>query len=371
MSILVINAGSSSIKYSIYDSKTLKVIDHGLIEELASHHEGFDIMAKQLEQHGIDITKIDAIGHRVVHGGERFCDPVLIDDEVLREIEALVPLAPLHNPANIEGILAACAIAPNVPSFAIFDTAFHQTIPEHAYRYALPHDLYESYHIRRYGFHGTSHYYVSSQASLMLQKPLASLNLISFHIGNGVSACAIKQGKSIDTSMGMTPLEGLIMGTRSGSIDPAVIVYLMHKKKMTIEEIDVLLTKKSGLLAITGTSDLRLIIDAKEKGDTNASLAIDMFTYTLKKQLGAYMAVLPSIDAIIFTGGIGEHSALIRTMMCDELEHLGIKLDDEKNRTSMPQIQAQSSAIALLVIPTDEEYQIALYVQQRICKLNY
>jgi acetate kinase len=366
MSILVINAGSSSIKYTLYDSKILTVIHHGLIEEFTSHHDGFKTMGKQLELHAIDITTINAFGHRVVHGGERFCAPTLIDDEVLSEIEALIPLAPLHNPANIEGILAARAISPNVPNFAIFDTAFHQTLPEYAYRYALPHDLYESYHVRRYGFHGTSHAYVSAQASLMLHKPLAYLNLISFHIGNGVSACVIKQGKSIDTSMGMTPLEGLIMGSRSGSIDPAIIGYLMHEKKMTIEEIDTLLTQKSGLLAIAGANDLRLIIDAKEKGDTNASLAIDMFTYALKKQLGAYMAVLPSIDAIIFTGGIGEHSALIRTMMCDELEHLGIKLDEEKNCTNMPQIQAQSSAIALLVIPTDEEYQIALYVQQRI-----
>ena len=364
MSILVINAGSSSIKYSLYDSNTLRLIDHSLIEELTNHHEGFEIMRSQFLIHRIDITKIDAIGHRVVHGGERFHSPVLIDDDVLAEITALIPLAPLHNPANIEGILAARAIAPDVPNFAIFDTAFHQTMPPYAYRYPLPHDLYASYHVRRYGFHGTSHHYVSSQASDMLEKPIDELNIITFHIGNGVSACAIEKGKSIDTSMGMTPLEGLMMGSRSGSFDPSIIGYLMREKGMKIEEIDTLLNKKSGLLAVAGTNDLRLIIEAKEKGDANAILAIDMFAYRLKKQLGEYMAVLPGVDAIVFTGGIGEHSALIREMMCDKLEHLGIKLDTDKNRLHNTRIHDHSSTVALLIILTDEERQIALYVQK-------
>ncbi|MDD2780506.1 acetate kinase [Sulfuricurvum sp.] len=364
MSILVINAGSSSIKYTLYHSKTLERIDHNLIEEIRDHHEGFEVMRTQLLIHGIDITQINAIGHRVVHGGERFHEPTLIDDEFLAEITALIPLAPLHNPANIEGIIAARAIAPNVPNFAIFDTAFHQSMPPQAFRYPLPHDLYHTNHIRRYGFHGTSHYYVATQAAQILQKPLEELNLITFHIGNGVSACAIEKGKSIDTSMGMTPLEGLMMGTRCGSIDPSIIGYLMREKGMNIDEIESMLNKKSGLFAIAGTNDLRSVIDAKDSGDENAALAIDMFAYRLKKQLGEYMAILRGVNAIVFTGGIGEHSPLIHEMVCKGLEHLGIGLDEVKNRSNDIQIQSSTSAVAVLVIPTDEERQIALYVQK-------
>lgn len=364
MNILVINAGSSSIKYSIFETKTLRLIEHGLIEEIRDHHEGFEMMRQQLEKHGIDITQIDAIGHRVVHGGDRFHEPVRVEDNLIHEISALIPLAPLHNPANIEGIQAARTIAPNVPNFAIFDTAFHQTMPPYAYRYPLPHKLYESYHIRRYGFHGTSHHYVAVQTAQQLQKPLEALNLITFHIGNGVSACAIEKGVSIDTSMGMTPLEGLMMGSRCGSIDPSIIGYLMRETKMSIDEIDTMLNKNSGLFAIAGTNDLRSIIDAKNRGDQNAVLAIDMFAYRLKKQLGEYLAVLRGVDAVVFTGGIGEHSPLIHEMVCDGLEHLGIILDKEKNRAGNTQIQDIKSNVALLVIPTDEEHQIALYVQK-------
>jgi acetate kinase len=300
----------------------------------------------------------------VVHGGERFHEPALIDDALLDEITALIPLAPLHNPANLSGIHAARRIAPNVKNFAIFDTAFHQSMPDYAYRYPLPHDLYESYHIRRYGFHGTSHHYVSDKATDLLGKPLESLNLITFHIGNGVSSCAIEKGKSIDTSMGMTPLEGLMMGTRSGSIDPSIVGYLMHEKKMTIEEVETLLNKKSGLLAIAGTNDLRTILDAKERGDANATLAIEMFVYRLKKQLGAYMATMRGVDAIVFTGGIGEHSSYVREAVFSGLEHLGICIDTVKNSMNSSRIDDEHSCVALLVIPTDEEYQIALYVQQ-------
>ncbi|MDD5211875.1 MAG: acetate kinase, partial [Sulfuricurvum sp.] len=220
MSILIINAGSSSIKYSLYDANTLNVIDHGLIEEISNHHEGFEIMKKQLQVHNIDITHVTAFGHRIVHGGERFTVPILIDDIVIEEIKELTSLAPLHNPANLEGFYAARSIAPNAVHIAVLDTAFHHTMPDYAYRYALPNRLYETYHIRRYGFHGTSHSYVSTQAALLLNEPLSQLNFITLHIGNGVSACAIEKGKSIDTSMGMTPLDGLMMGTRSGSIDP-------------------------------------------------------------------------------------------------------------------------------------------------------
>lgn len=366
MSILVINAGSSSIKYSVFKSATLEFIDHGLIEELRDHHEGFEIMCEQLKLHGIDITQIDAIGHRVVHGGERFHEPALIDDDLIREITALIPLAPLHNPANIEGIIAARTIAPDVPNFAIFDTAYHQSMPQYAYRYPLPQDWYETYHVRRYGFHGTSHHYVSTQAAHLLQKPLDELNLITFHIGNGVSACAIEKGISIDTSMGMTPLEGLMMGTRCGSIDPSIIAYLIHQSGMSIEAVDTILNKKSGLLAIAGTNDLRSVIEAKNRGDENAILAIDMFAYRLRKQLGEYMAVLRGVDAIVFTGGIGEHSPLIHEMVCEGLEHMGIVLDANKNCHGEVYIHADASSVALLVIPTDEERQIATYVKEHL-----
>jgi acetate kinase len=368
MSILIINAGSSSIKYSLYESVSLRLIDHGLIEELRDHHEGFEIMRLQFQQHGINITQINAIGHRVVHGGERFHKPALVDDELLSEITAIIPLAPLHNPANIEGIIAARAIAPDVPNFAIFDTAFHQSMPPYAYRYPLPQDWYESYHVRRYGFHGTSHHYVALQASKILQKSLDELNLITFHIGNGVSACAIEKGRSIDTSMGMTPLEGLMMGTRCGSIDPSIIAYITHQSTLSIEAVDAILNKKSGLFAIAGTNDLRSIIEAKNRGDENATLAIDMFAYRLRKQLGEYMAVLRGVDAIVFTGGIGEHSPLIHEKVCEGLKHMGIVLNSDKNVHGEVQIHSEESKVALLVIATDEERQIAHYVKEYITR---
>jgi len=363
MSILVINAGSSSIKYSLYAKETLQPIDHGLIEEITNHHDAFEVMRKELYKHNIDITKIDAIGHRVVHGGDRFNAPTLIDDELIKVIESLTPLAPLHNPANLEGIYAARAIAPDVEQFAVFDTAFHQTMPEYAYRYPLPNSLYESYHVRRYGFHGISHNYIAAQAAQVLRKPLESLNLITFHIGNGVSACAIQEGVSIDTTMGMTPLDGLMMGSRCGSIDPGIITYLMREADMSGKEIDTLMNKQSGLVGIAGTNDMRTVVNAADEGDRQAQLAIDMYAYRLKKQLGAYMAVMPRIDAVVFTGGIGEHSARIIAMTCSGLEHLGIVLDEAKNSVHETRIHRDSSPVALLVIPTNEELQIALEVK--------
>lgn len=364
MSLLIINAGSSSIKYTLYEYKTLALIDHGLIEEISDHHEGFEMMRTQLQLHNIDIAQIEAIGHRVVHGGERFHAPTLIDDELLEEIRALSPLAPLHNPANLEGIIAARQIAPYAFHIAVFDTAFHQSIPEHAYLYPLPTRVYEAYRVRRYGFHGISHSYVAAQAAKMLQIPLESLNLITFHIGNGVSACAIEKGKSIDTSMGMTPLDGLMMGSRSGSIDPGIITYLMRQASMSPEQIDAMLNKQSGLLGIAGTNDMRIIIDAADGGESYARLAIEMFAYRLKKQLGAYMVTMSHIDAVVFTGGIGEHSARIRAMMGMGLEHLGIVLDEAKNSANETMIHHDSSAVDLLVIHTDEEMQIALEVKR-------
>ncbi len=357
MSILTINAGSSSIKYSLFETATLRMIDHGLIEEITDHHQGFERMRLQLLEHAIDIASIDAIAHRVVHGAERFYEATLIDDAIVDELRALIPLAPLHNPANIEGILAARTIAPNVPNFALFDTAFHQSLPPHAYRYPLPHELYETYHVRRYGFHGISHQYVAQEASTLLDKPMESLNLISFHIGNGVSACAIENGRSIDTTMGLTPLEGLMMGSRSGSIDPSIIGYLMREKNLTIDEIDMMLNKQSGLLAIAGNSDMRTILTQIEQGDEKAQLALDMFIHRLRKQLGAYMAILPRVDAIIFTGGIGEHSELIRTKICEHLTHLRI---DPHN---------PSASIPLLTIPANEELQMARTIQPLLSKL--
>lgn len=363
MSIIVINAGSSSIKYSAYRARSLELIDHGLIEEVSDYHDAFIQMEKELVRHDINLREIEGFAHRVVHGGEKFHEPVIIDDEVIREITHLIPLAPLHNPANLEGIIAARSIAPNVPHIAIFDTSFHQKMPEYAYRYPISHDLYEHYHVRKYGFHGTSHDYVSQKASHWLGKPIEELNLITFHIGNGVSACAIEKGISIDTSMGMTPLEGLMMGTRSGSIDPSIIGYLMREKGLSIDEIEVLLNKQSGLKAIAGTNDLRTIINAKESGDLHAELAIEMFCYRLRKQLGEYMSVLKGVDAVVFTGGIGEHSPLVRNEVCSNLAHLGIRIDETLNLSNTTAIHQKESKVQLLVIPTDEEYQMALYAQ--------
>jgi len=364
MSILIINAGSSSIKYTLYKASDLTVITHGLIEEISDHHRGFELLEDRMRRHGYDFDSIEAIGHRVVHGGERFHEAVVIDDDILYEIVSLSVLAPLHNPANLEGIYAARHIAPDVPQIAVFDTAFHQTMPPHAYRYPLPHTLYAHDKIRRYGFHGTSHRYVAEEASALLGKPLHQLNLITFHIGNGVSACAIRAGESIDTTMGMTPLEGLMMGSRSGSIDPSIIGYLIHERHMSIDAIDLLLNKESGLKAIAGTNDMRLILEHAHTGDENALLAVEMFAYRLKKQIGAYMTTMKGVDAIIFTGGIGEHSPEIRALACMDLEHIGIILDPVKNSLSEPNIHADSSLVALLVIPTDEELQIARQVQK-------
>lgn len=364
MSIVVINAGSSSIKYSVYKASGLKRIDHSIIEEIANHHDGFARMELELQKHGIKISEIEAFVHRVVHGGEAFHAPVLIDEQVIAKIESLIPLAPLHNPANLEGIKAARHIAPNVAQFAVFDTAFHQNMPEYAYLYPIPMDLYHRHHIRRYGFHGTSHEYVAQQAAVYLNKPIGELNLITFHIGNGVSACAIQNGISIDTTMGMTPLEGLMMGTRSGSIDPSIIGYLMREESIEIDTIETILNKQSGLKAIARTNDLRTILEASSRGDESALLAIDMFTYRLKKQLGSYMAILDPIDAIVFTGGIGEHSSLIRERICSRLEHLGVILDNITNLSNASCISQAESAVTLLVIPTDEELQMARHVHQ-------
>jgi len=298
----------------------------------------------------------------VVHGGEKFSDPAIMDEAALRTIEELIPLAPLHNPANLTGIKVMRELLPEVPQVAVFDTAFHQTMPARAFHYALPADFYKSYGVRRYGFHGTSHQYVAGEAARYLGKPLDTLNLITLHLGNGASAAAIERGRSIDTSMGLTPLEGLVMGTRCGDLDPAVHFYLARKTGRPFEEIEGILNKESGLKGICGVNDMREIQDRAEGGDTRAELAIEIFCYRVKKYIGAYYAALGFIDAIIFTGGIGEHSALVRMKACEGLSSLGIIIDERRNNAEaggVKEIQAKEAGVRILVIPTNEEYEIA------------
>lgn len=381
MKILVLNSGSSSLKYQLFTIHSVKceLIFSGLIEQIGDsqildHSQALEKMIQTLKekQHLQSLTELSGIGHRVVHGGEEFTAPVIINEQVITAIEKLCPLAPLHNPANLMGIQLARKKAPKILQVAVFDTAFHQSIPEQAYLYALPYSLYEQHKIRRYGFHGTSHHYVTQQASLYLNKPLNTLKLISIHLGNGASATAINKGQSIDTSMGMTPLEGLVMGTRSGDIDPAILFYLNRKTGMNIDELDTLLNKQSGLKGICGENDMRRIIDQAEQGDHTSTLAIDIFCYHIKKYIGAYLASLNGVDAIIFTGGIGENAPLIRQMACENLNNLGIKMDTEKNQQKNKgnsiDIQHHSSLVKILVIPTDEELEIAEQTIQLINK---
>jgi acetate kinase len=384
MKILVLNAGSSSLKCRYFEAG--KTIVHAEIERIgeaesearfhyrhhtitrqaliANHHDALMLLVTLFAHSDTlkDFTQLDAVGHRVVHGGEAFQAPVRITPEVVNTIETLIPLAPLHNPANLEAIRAFASAYPAIPQVAVFDTAFHQSMPPHAYHYAIPLSLKERYHIRRYGFHGTSHSYVAKEAAAFLKKPLSDLNLITLHLGNGASAAAIAHGKSIDTSMGMTPLEGLVMGTRSGDIDAGILTFLAREGYST-DAIDTLLNKESGLKGICGENDMRTVLEKAENGDTQAALALDLFCYRIVKYVGAYGAVLGSIDAVVFTGGIGEHAAPVREKICNTLEAFtGIQIDREKNaKTSHAAraIHTSSSRAALLVIPTDEELEIA------------
>jgi acetate kinase len=310
-------------------------------------------------QHTVDLL---GIGHRVVHGGESFKEPTLIDEKVLAGINETMPLAPLHNPANLKGIEIALRICPNVPQVAVFDTAFHQTLPPHTFCYPVPYSLYKTYHVRRYGFHGTSYHSISKQAAAYLKQPLEKLNLIALHLGNGASATAIKAGKSVDTSMGMTPLEGLMMGTRCGDIDPSLPFYLAKIMGKSNEELNLLLTRESGLKGICGASDMREVHVLAEEGDPMANLAIEMYCYRIKKYIGAYYAILGHLDALIFSGGIGENDSLIRKNVCAGLANLGIVIDDNKNQTAAHKtfaIQRKDGVVKVLVIPTDEELEIA------------
>ncbi len=383
MKLLVINAGSSSLKCSYYLDKTVEASllierigkkdakatlhrhNHTLTQETAvtNHHDAMILMEKLLLLSGAleDFDTLDGIGHRVVHGGEHFNAAVYIDSKVIKAIESVIPLTPLHNPANLEAIRLFQKNYPDIPQIAVFDTAFHRTMPEYASRYALPETVSNTLGVRRYGFHGTSHSYVAKEAAKVLGKPLASLRLITLHLGNGASACAIQNGQSIDTSMGMTPLEGLVMGTRSGDIDPAIVLYLQHQG-YTVDDVDTLLNKQSGLTALCGTNDMREILDRVQSNDPKAILALEMFTYRIRKYIGAYTAALGGVDAIVFTGGIGEHASLVREMVCERLAWLGISIDRKRNREETDgnrTITTLQSSVTVLVIPTNEALEIA------------
>ena len=390
MKVLVINAGSSSLKYQLLDTASGEVMAKGLCERIGIDgvltHTGnksdekfkFDIAMpthKEAIQSVINVlldpekgvissmSEIDAVGHRVVHGGEFFSDSVIITEKVLKAIEDCVPLAPLHNPPNLIGIQACREVmGPDVPMVAVFDAAFHQTMPQSHYMYAIPYEYYEKYKIRRYGFHGTSHKYVSQQAAEMLGRPLEELRLITCHLGNGSSICAINGGKSFDTSMGFTPLDGLPMGTRAGNIDPAIIEFLAEHENMDAHEVINILNKKSGMLGISGvSSDFRDLDTAVADGNARAALAKDMFNLSVKKIIGSYVAEMGGVDAIIFTAGVGENDRSVRWDVCEHLEYLGIKIDPEKNkyRGKQMDISIDWARVRVLVIPTNEELMIA------------
>lgn len=367
MRVLVINSGSSSLKYQVRDTDTQEVEANGQIERIgegagapADHGEAMELVAAALERE-LAGKPLDAVGHRVVHGGERFGEPVLVNNEITRSIERLNPLAPLHNPANVLGIRAITAKWPELPQVAVFDTAFHRTLPEHAWRYAVPDSLYRQYGIRRYGFHGTSHQFVTGRAAELLGIPLGQFNAVVAHLGNGVSLTAIQGGASVDTSMGFTPLEGLVMGTRSGDVDPSILIYL-QRQGLSADDIDDMLNRESGLKALAGENDMRAIVDAAEAGDARARTALAVTSYRVAKYVGGYHVAVGGAHALVFTAGIGENSSAFRALVADRLGALGIKLDAEANRerTASPRvISAPDSAIPVLVVPTDEERAIA------------
>ncbi len=393
MKILVINAGSSSIKYQLFDMDRQKILASGVAEKIGEdrgslthkktlaeggnvkkveegrigdHHEGLNRIVDLLvdPEHGViqDKSEISAVGHRVVHGGETFRSPTIIDEKVIAAIEENIPLAPLHNPPNLTGIRVARKIFPGSPQVAVFDTAFHQTIPMESFLYAIPFELYEKHRIRRYGFHGTSHAYVAERAAEYLGRPLNDLNLITIHLGNGASMAAIKKGRSVDTTMGMTPLAGLVMGTRSGDVDPALPFFLAEHLGMSIEAIDDLLNKDSGLKGICGSNDMREVIKKKDSGDERARVALDLYCYRIKKYIGAYFAVLESLDVLVFTAGIGENSPYIREHSCQGLNRLGIEIDSGRNNQEgdgIREINTSDSEVKVMVVPTNEELKIA------------
>ena len=387
--VLVVNCGSSSLKYQLFNMTDESVLAKGLVErigiegsilthqpagkpkvpltaDIKNHTIAIKMVLEALTdpEHGVvaNINEIDAIGHRVVHGAEKFSDSVLITPAVMAALEEFVELAPLHNPPNISGIDACAEILPNVPQVGVFDTAFHQTMPPYAFLYGLPYEAYKKFGVRRYGFHGTSHKFVSQRAAEMMGNHMTSMRIITCHLGNGASIAAVKNGKSIDTSMGFTPLQGLVMGTRCGDIDPAIPPFLMRKEGMTTDEIDTYLNKKSGVLGLSGlSSDFRDLEDAADKGNERAKLAIDVFAYTVRKYIGSYVAAMGGVDAIVFTAGLGENSPRIRDQICNGLEFLGTRIDPAKNavRGKEQEISVEGSKVKLFVIPTNEELMIA------------
>ena len=389
MKILVLNCGSSSIKYKLFDMTTKEVMAQGGIEKIGlpgsflkltlpngekkilekdvpEHTTGIDFILNTLvsEEYGAikSLDEINAVGHRMVHGGEKFAKSVLIDQEVLDTFIACSDLAPLHNPANLKGVNAVTAILPNVPQVGVFDTAFHQTMPDYAYMYAVPYELYSKYGVRRYGFHGTSHRYVSKRVCEFLNIPVEGTKIITCHVGNGGSITAVKDGKSVDTSMGLTPLEGLMMGTRSGDIDGGAVTYIMEKEGLDATGISNLLNKKSGVLGVfEKSSDMRDLESAAAAGEPRAVLAENMYFYRIKKYIGAYAAAMGGVDVIVFTGGVGENQANARSGACEGLEYMGVKVDAEKNKTRGEEaiISADDSKVKVVVIPTDEELMIA------------
>jgi acetate kinase len=384
--VIAINAGSSSLKFQLFEMPSESVLTKGLVERIGfedaifsiavngekkkevlpipDHAVAVKMLLKKLTEFKIieSLDEIEVIGHRVVHGGEKFCDSVLIDDEVLRTIDELCELAPLHNPANLTGIKAFQEVLPNVPAVAVFDTAFHQTMPEKSYLYSLPFEYYEKYGIRKYGFHGTSHKYVAERAAVLLGRPIEHLRLITCHLGNGVSIAAVESGKSIDTSMGFTPLAGVAMGTRSGNLDPALIPFIMDKTGKTADEVIDVLNKKSGMLGISGfSSDLRDIEQAATEGNERAELALEVFASRIHKYIGSYAARMQGIDAIIFTAGIGENSEAIRARVLRGLEFMGVYWDPTLNKVHGEEafVSYPHSPVKVIVIPTNEEVMIA------------
>ncbi|MBS5949297.1 MAG: acetate kinase [Clostridium sp.] len=389
MKTLVINCGSSSLKYQLIDMNTENSLVQGLVERIGidgsiltqkvegkdkyvieenmpSHKDAIKLVLEALvnKEHGVikSMEEISAVGHRVVHGGEKYSHSVVIDEEVIESIRDCISLAPLHNPPNIIGIEACKELMPNTPMVAVFDTAFHQTMPKEAYICPLPYELYENYGIRKYGFHGTSHMYVSQKVAKVMGKDIKDLKIITCHLGNGCSLAAVKGGKSIDTSMGFTPLAGVMMGTRAGSIDPSVISFLVEEQGYTMSDIDELLNKKSGILGISGvSSDFRDVLSESEKGNERAKLALDIFHYKVRAQIAAYAGIMGGVDVIVFTAGIGENSIVTRKESLRGLEFLGFRIDDEKNdvRGKIQEISTEDSKVKVYLIPTNEELMIA------------
>ncbi|MEU2928831.1 acetate kinase [Streptomyces sp. NPDC007251] len=397
--VLVLNSGSSSVKYQLLDMRDESRLAVGLVERIgeqtsrlrhtclatgdtreqtgpiADHDAALKAVAEELRRDGLglDSPELAAIGHRVVHGGMFFTEPTVIDDAVLTEIERLIPVAPLHNPANLTGIRTAQGMRPDLPQVAVFDTAFHTTMPEPAARYAIDPKIADRYRIRRYGFHGTSHAYVSRETARLLGKDPSEVNVIVLHLGNGASASAVRRGRCVDTSMGLTPLEGLVMGTRSGDVDPAVIFHLARVGDMSMDEIDTLLNKRSGLFGLCGDNDMREIRRRIDEGDAEAALAFDIYIHRIKKYIGAYYAVLGTVDAVAFTAGVGENAAPVREAAIAGLAGLGLAVDPDRNALRADEarlISPDDARVAVAVVPTDEELEIATQTYALVGKNN-